>query len=44
MTKEDKEDIIHEGVMVNSLNEYKLYDQTLKVVKEAKKKKCDFSC
>lgn len=36
MIKEEWENIVHKGVMVNFLNEYNLYDQNLKVVKEAK--------
>lgn len=36
-TREDMEDINHEGVRVNSFNEYKLYDSTLKLVKEARR-------
>lgn len=35
--KEGKEDINHEEGTDNSLNEYKLHDQTLKLVKEAEK-------
>lgn len=34
---ENKGNIIHEDGMDNFLNEYKLNDQTLKLVKEAKK-------
>lgn len=41
MIKEEWENIVHEGVMVNSLNEHNLYDQTLKVVK---RQKADFPC
>lgn len=37
MIKEDKKYINHEGLIANFLNEYKLYDQTLEVVKEATK-------
>lgn len=37
MRKKDKEDINHEEEMANSLNKYKMNDQTLKLVKEAKR-------
>ena len=42
MLKEDKEDINHKEKMDNFLNEYKLDNQTLKLVKEGKERLIDW--
>lgn len=41
MLKEDKEDVNHEEEMDSSTNEYTLNNQTLKLIKEAKR---NFQC